>query len=245
MPIVPARAHREWMDLTHNRFANRCLPLLIANQAGWLIINMHHIRMVWDGREAKDAVSTTVLSGPSDMRCGITSHFGSGIVTWNLNYLFRTPPGWNLWVKGPSNWPKVGITPLEGIVETDWAVATFTMNWKMTSIDLPVYFEPGEPICMIVPLRRGDVEQFAPECREISDDPELKRAYESWSASRSEFNKQLEVRGSEAEAQRWQKHYFQGAGLDGTEAAHHQSKLDVKEFAGMDRQQAPNPRSEA
>jgi hypothetical protein len=34
------------------------------------------------------------------------SHFGSGILTWNVPYLFRTPPGYNLLVRGPANWPK-------------------------------------------------------------------------------------------------------------------------------------------
>ena len=46
------------------------------------------------------------------------SHFGEAVLTFSLPYLFRTPRGVNLWVKGPSNWIKDGIQPLEGIVET-------------------------------------------------------------------------------------------------------------------------------
>src|SRR3712207_8402233 len=34
------------------------------------------------------------------------SHFGSGILTWNLPFLFRTPPGYNLHVRGPANWDR-------------------------------------------------------------------------------------------------------------------------------------------
>ena len=62
----------------------------------------------------------------------VSSNFGYGIVTWYLPYLFRTSPGYNLWVRGPVNSPKDGIVPLEGLVETDWAEATFTVNWKIT-----------------------------------------------------------------------------------------------------------------
>lgn len=241
MSIVPAPSRREWMDQTGNKFAYRCLPLVIANQSGWFILNMHRIRLVWDGGAAKESISISVLSGPADMVCPAISHFGHGVVTFNLNYLFRTPRGFNLSVRGPSNWPKAGITPLEGIVETDWAVATFTMNWRMTSIYLPVVFEPGEPICMIAPVRRGEVETFAPVCREITDDPELEREFHAWAASRVEFNQQLKIAGSDAAEQKWQKHYFQGESPRGTEAPRHQSKLEVKEFIGLDVRKGPGP----
>ena len=44
----------------------------------------------------------------------MSSHFGYGILTWTLPYLFRTPPDWNLLARGPSNLPKDGIQALEG-----------------------------------------------------------------------------------------------------------------------------------
>lgn len=36
--IVPARANRDWMDATHERFAHRRIPLPIANSSGWEIL---------------------------------------------------------------------------------------------------------------------------------------------------------------------------------------------------------------
>ena len=53
------------------------------------------------------------------------------------------------------------------MIETDWSVATFTMNWKLTRPHWPVTFEIGEPICMVVPQRRGELESFHPQslCR--------------------------------------------------------------------------------
>jgi Family of unknown function (DUF6065) len=233
MPIVPASSQRDWMDRTNDRFAYRCLPLLMANQNGWCIINKHQVRVIWNGKDKKEDLSVTCLSGPDGFPCPAVSHFGSGIVTWHLNYLFRTSPGYNLWVKGPSNWPKLGITALEGTIETDWAVATFTMNWKMTSIDFPVYFEPEEPICMFVPIRRGEAEAFAPAFREISQEPQLSRAYEAWSASRAAFNNDLTVRGSQAQAQKWQKDYFVGESVQGAAPSQHQVKLNLKDFGEM------------
>ena len=37
-------------------------------------------------------------------------------------------------VRGPTNSPKDGIAALDGIIETDWAHSTFTMNWRFTSM---------------------------------------------------------------------------------------------------------------
>ena len=232
MPIVPAAVQRQWMDQTNDRFAYRCLPLNIANQHGWFLLNTHKIRCVWNGRDAHDAVTIICKGGPRQSPCPAISHFGSGVVTFNLNYLFRTPPGWNLWCRGPSNHPKDGIYPLEGIIETDWSVATFTMNWKMTTVNVPVDFEIGEPIGMICPVKRGEVESFAPAMRSLSSDPALKDAFDKWSASRVNFNRDLAKGADWAVAKSWQKDYIQGHG-PGVKAPEHQVKLEVREFSGQ------------
>src|SRR5262245_54094351 len=48
-PLRSARRDRRWIEETDQKFAYRCLPLLIANQYGWEIISTHHIRAAWDG----------------------------------------------------------------------------------------------------------------------------------------------------------------------------------------------------
>ena len=95
------------MEATDQRFANRCLPLLIANQAGWFLIGRHTVRVRWTGGRSPSSLTIEVLSG--DGPCPAISHFGHGIVTWHVPYLFRTPPGYNLVVRGPANWPRDGI----------------------------------------------------------------------------------------------------------------------------------------
>ena len=143
--------------------------------------------MTWNGGNNKSDIEIESLDGKEINFA--SSHFGSGILTWNLPFLFRTPPGYNLQVRGPANWPKDGAYALEGIVETDWLESTFTMNWKLTRADLPVVFEADEPICMIVPQRRGELEAFEPEIREIGEQPELAGAFQRWAESRGKFNR--------------------------------------------------------
>src|SRR5690349_7702460 len=124
------------MEHTYDRFAYRCLPMVMANQAGWMIGSPADFTACWNGGGKREDVwfnfggtqssnqfAFSVFAGPienqTDIR--ISSHFANGIVTFQIPYLFRTPPEINLWVKGPSNYFKDGACPLEGIVETDWA----------------------------------------------------------------------------------------------------------------------------
>lgn len=227
MRIVPAPGTRAWMDETPSRFANRCLPLLIANQAGWLVLNSHPFRATWDGSAEISGVRIEPLGGafPS-----ASSHFGSGIVTWSLPYLFRTPPGYNLLVRGPANLPKDGACALEGIVETDWSPATFTVNWKLTRAELPVVFEQDEPICMVVPQRRGELESFRPSVRSLLRAPALARSYAHWSQGRSRFLRELQEAGSQAQRRGWQRDYLLGVLPGGERVPHHQTKLSLEPF---------------
>ena len=72
------------------------------------------------------------------------------------------------------------------------------MNWKMTRPNHRVVFEAGEPVAMISPVRRGELERFSAETRMLSQDPELLTKYTEWSASRSKFNADLKTVDSDA-----------------------------------------------
>jgi hypothetical protein len=128
MPLIPAPITREWMDNTQQRYAYRCLPLTLANQAGWLICNPSSFCVRWNGGPGVEDTTVVFDGVKPDER--ISSLFGHGTITFNFPYLMRTPPEINLWVKGPTNWPKDGVQTVEGIVETDWKSSSFTMNWK-------------------------------------------------------------------------------------------------------------------
>lgn len=228
MRLVPASSSRTWMDVTKERYVYRCLPLLIANQAGWFVLNSHSLRVTWTGGKDIKSLRIEYLSGSRPYPA--ESHFGHGILTWHLPYLFRTPPGYNLLVRGPANWPKDGISPLEGLVETDWSVATFTMNWQLTRPNHPVTFDIDEPICMLVPQRRGELESFRPQVRDIGSETEIEQGYRQWSQDRQEFLIELGMPGSVAAKKGWQKDYFRGLSPGGLHAAEHQLKLKLQDF---------------
>jgi Family of unknown function (DUF6065) len=65
------------------------------------------------------------------------------------------------------------------------------MNWKVTRPNRPIPFEEGEPICMLVPQRRRELEAFAPAVIELQDAAKIDEHYKDWRDSRREFNAQL------------------------------------------------------
>jgi len=233
MRIVPSPADRDWMDATRDGWANRCLPLRVANQAGWVLLNDCDFEVTWTGKPGIDSIEAAFPEGQDSQH--LRSLFGYGIVTWTIPFLFRTPPGYNLLVRGPVNSFKPGAHPLEGLVETDWTVASFTMNWKISIPSFPVRFFAGEPIALIVPQRRGELESFRPEIRNIQSDPELTKRFTEWARSRVEFaEKHKDKLPPQGKPLPWQKHYTRGTSTDGQAAREHQVKLELRDFVDRD-----------
>lgn len=226
--LVPAPAFRPWLEA--HPHAKKCLPLTMANQSGWLLLNPVAFSARWDGGDSVSSVTLREEGSPAGnmVSAGVAcSHFGCGVLTFTVPFLFRSTPGWNLLLRGPANWPKDGIAPLESLVETDWAVATATMNWRFTRVGR-VSFDAGEPFGMIVPCKRGDLERWSPERRAIAECPTLEAEHAIWAMSRRDFNERLRT----GDAEGWQKHYTQGRSPGMAEAPRgHQTKRELKEFA--------------
>ena len=231
LEIVPAPRTREWMLKTSKSFANRCLPLLMANESGWWLLNRHAFSARWNGGPRREDLELT-FDDPRRHGSAATSLFGHGILTWAIPCVFRTPAGVELLVRGPANLPKDGASALEGLVETDWIEATFTMNWKLTRPELPVRFERGEPYAMVVPQGRADLERFAPVVRALSDDPELRERVRRWAERRQREQVRAfavqhvpEIGGPE-----WDGAYMRGVRDDGSSYEEHRVRRALRPF---------------
>ena len=115
MQIVPASVYRPWMEATQNRFAYRCLPLAIANQAGWIVPCPASFSASWNGGPQPSGVTLVFDVAPPDKR--ITPLFGHGTITFQIPYLMRTPEGANLWIKPLRRFNSI-ISPRAGLVPT-------------------------------------------------------------------------------------------------------------------------------
>jgi hypothetical protein len=144
--LRPAPSRRYWMD--QSKHAYHCLPLVMANQWGWQILCPTDLSVTWDGSPGLEGLRIDVAP---QYHPAIKSQFGWGIVTFTPPWLFRTPPGWDLYLKGPTNRWKVNCVALDGVIETWWLNYTFTLNWKLLEPG-SVSFARGESLGQLVPV---------------------------------------------------------------------------------------------
>ena len=210
-PMVPAEPRRAWMDATDQRYAYRCVPLTIANATGWELLSPVACTLRWSGGARADAIEVTAEDPDAQAQVAsfLHSHFGSGIVTFSPGYLFRTSPGWALWVRGAPNQPYGNLQPLEGIVETDWLPFTFTMNWRFSHPGA-LHIARGERLCFVTPVPHAALGEVAPRIADLSEDPDLAARFAQWHDSRQGFITGLRARDPETVKQGWERRYLRG-----------------------------------
>ncbi len=177
--ILPLPTRRSWMD--SQPYAYQCPPLVVANQWGWQILCPTDVRVTWDGSSSPSGLRVEV---DDNYGGSIKSQFGEGIVTFGPPWLFRTPLGWNLMAKGPSNHWKPNCSPLEGVIETWWLPYTFTLNWKVVAPGI-VTFVRGEPLAQLVPVPHATFRNSTLVEAPLSSEPKLEAGMNQWIAERS------------------------------------------------------------
>jgi len=222
--IRPARPKRAWMDRTPENYAYRCTPLSAANTMGWEILNPVNCEFRWNGLTPHQQI---FVYRERELRFGPKSHFGSGVVTWELPFLFRTPPKYGLVVTGPANHDREGITPLDGFIRSDWLPFPFTMNWRITSPDQTIRFEEGEPIARVFPYPLELLEQTQIELRDLAEDPEFESQFKQWGEKRQQNYQQRQQKAATTRPGEnpqldslWNRQYAKGRGADDAELDH-------------------------
>ena len=244
LDIRPARNRRTWMNETPESFAYRCLPLSAANSHGWEIYCPRTFEAEWNGGPNVEDVRVTSESGKdidgAKVGENCASHFGCGILTFNIGAIIRTVPGYNLWVSGPTNDFKDGIQPLSAVIETDWMPYTFTMNWKFTRPNFKVTFKKGSPFCLIFPVERGLVNRCDPTFRKISEDPDLEKNFKNACMKRGFLGVVKCLKGEKVNFTKekelvFQEWYMKGLKPDGSACGqNHQKKIRPKPFLPLD-----------
>jgi hypothetical protein len=203
-PFEQASYKREWMDAYSSSFAYRCLPLKIANEAGWLVrCPIDFTAEYVSDLNPLESVQITIQEN-SPYKLYIKSHFGRGVVTFSLPYVLRTLEPWCVWVRGYPNYYKENVSFLEGIIETYWLDSTFTYNIRLVEKNKPVSFKKGEPLFFLTCIDLQSINKSVISYSDIGSDLDTKTAYEQWSSSRRAFNE------SPKDPEDWQKDYFKG-----------------------------------
>jgi hypothetical protein len=229
--LRPASSRRDWMDASPEQFAYRCLPLKMANAHGWEVLSPCGFTACWTGGMRPEDVTIRCDAGTRPDQAPVAL-FGQATLTFHLPAIFRTPPGWNLWLSGSPNAAKDGIAPLGGVIETDWSPYSFTMNWRFTRAKHWVRFEAGEPIAFLMPIARDSIESFTARIASVDAEPGLKEAYLAWSASRDAFQARMAAEPPSAPSDKWQKLYYRGLDPNGADACpDHRTKVRACPFS--------------
>lgn len=237
--LRPNPPTREWMNKTAESYAYRCLPLNIANAHGWSFHLPFEVMVMWNGQDHTHAMQFRTTGG-NRVADVCMSNFGHGIVTFFVKGVFRTEPGWDMYISGAANAPIDGAAPLQGVAETDWSPYSFTMNWQITRVGHWVRFPKGYPFCSIFPVPHGYLQEVEPEIRPMASNLALKKEHDEWSASRRKFIDDLGDPQSRAVKDKWQKSYYQGKRPDGSDGPDdHLIKLRLNEFVYTDPSDKP------
>lgn len=222
--LVPAS--RDCALFDENPHAVKCLPLSIANTIGWEVLCPDGVTIEWDGRPGADGLRVTFdeperWASSKDDRTRpqpfAKSHFATGVVTFDVGWLFKTPPGWSLLAMGKPNDYRDGIYPLMGAIETTWLDYQFTMNWKLTRPG-KVRFEKGDAFCFITPTRIRDIAECQPVERNLADHPELLANISAGGAERDRFLARQRAGDPETIKHPWQRRYWLGQQPEGSTA---------------------------
>lgn len=216
--IEVAHRSREWMDRTPRKAAYWCLPIAMANQAGWVVRLPSTVTATWNGKDGPDAVKLDFPGKTNRMKGLVGTNFGAGIVSFALPWVFKTTDGTGLWVRGEPNSHTPDCVPLEGIVETDWSPFPFTMNYRIIKRNATVYFPEGMALCMLCPVTMDLFEATQPRMMNANEDPELVKELETHATKRKMQTGQIKPTEDMVDSQGRTKpvlDYFKGEKTDG------------------------------
>jgi len=180
--IVPLRRKRDWMTNTGGSFAYQCMPLNIANEFGWAVLNPVPFTATWRGDLGPEGVEI-VWHEEFEGYAYASSHFGDGTLTINVDFVIKTPKGISTYIRGVPNEYIDSLHPLDAIVETDWLPFTFTYNYQFKDT-CSVTFEKGEPLFIFFPIDRKSIEGYNIITQPISEDPTLEKEYNEYADAR-------------------------------------------------------------
>ncbi len=215
---------RDWFS-SH---AYLCLPLVIGNQYGFVIRTLFEFYAEWNGGESPKDIKLEIFDNLNREQREIkghqmiTSHFGSGIITIQNRFHFRTPNGINLITINPPNFFIDGIQHLTGVIETDNLRRDFTYNLKLTCPKKAVHIPAGTPVGCVLPIERHFVDKFTLTYAEEIFDKDL---IENERQIGKEFGEERNIEDKN-KTRHAGRRYFEGKDVRGNVFKDHQKRLD-------------------
>lgn len=196
--LRPASRERTWLRETEPIAAD--LGWNVAHGQGWTVLCPCGFEAMWNGGPGTEDIEIKVDKLEEGVPAFAQSQVGNGILTLHTGYQIKPDSAHRLWIRGPINELKDGISPLESIADTSVIPCTITIHWKFTRPNQTVRFEAGEAFCTLLPFPRTDfdnvgveivqigedVERYQQELEEMADNPAVHGALRELSATLAE-----------------------------------------------------------
>lgn len=199
----------------------RCLSLTIGNQYGFTVHSGFDFEAIWNGGDSVNDIDFNFYGKEKEIINiwpEVSSHFGNGIITLNLPYMLRTPPGVNLMTINPPNVILNNLTVMTGVVETDNLRYMFTFNIKIQQPNVLVKIKKDTPLAAFIPIPRYFIDSFSiVDARKIFTDEiiiEEAQAYVDTVGHRNNVEKFMK--------KPFNKTYFNGTDIYGNKFKDHQ-----------------------
>ncbi|HEY0737769.1 MAG TPA: DUF6065 family protein [Herpetosiphonaceae bacterium] len=191
--ITPVPNERAWVMELGAVAAD--LALSSAGGKGWEVLCPYAVEATWTGGPSPEDIVIRSDMPDEDTPSFVQSVLGHGLLTFYPGYQCKTEAGEALWVRGPINWPKDGLAPLEQILDTAVLPCTVVVQWQFTRPQQTIRFAAGEPFgtllltptlfaetngdqvtLNIVPVAT-DVEAYEATLKQIISDPALQSLF--------------------------------------------------------------------
>ncbi|MBK9710389.1 MAG: glycosyltransferase [Kouleothrix sp.] len=168
VPLAPAPSARAWA--TDEALGD--LGLRSASGAGWELRCPYACEVTWNGGPAPEDIAVRSDAPDADTPPFVQSQLGGGLLSFYPGYQIQTEGPTSLWVRGPANAPKDGLSALEQIVDTALLPVTIVVAWQCTRPNQTVRFERDEPFAVLLPYPQHYLDQFEPELIRPDEAPE-------------------------------------------------------------------------
>jgi hypothetical protein len=208
-----------------------CLPLVVGSQYGWAIRSLTSWTAMWNGGPMPSDV--LVMPDPADGHSNlqfVSSHFGSGIITVQNRFHFRTAPGVNLMVMDAPNYFHFNLQNLFAVIETDNLRRDFTFNLKITRPGVEVRVTRGDLISAILPIPRYFVDEFEVVSAVDLFPPEVIAAEQEQGQKFAQYRAKDDL----DKPHQVGKLYWRGVDADGKAFADHQRKVQKRDWKGRE-----------
>jgi len=149
---------------------NGDMDLARTNRQGWQFCCPAAFTATWNGGLNAEDIEIRLAGDATAQPAFVQSNLGQGLLTFYPGYQVKTEDEYLLWLRGPVNAPKDGLSPLEALIDASLLPCTVVIHWQFTRPHQTICFRAGEPFATLLPFPKTGRENTRVEVIQFDDD---------------------------------------------------------------------------